>query len=83
METRQMYLVAHLSEEHAIERVEAIVCNGNNVVYISDHPRRELRQGIDIHESFEDARKASLRFIDTKLHRYAEFRQRVISSKES
>lgn len=82
METRQMYLVAQLSEEHAIERVEAVVMNGSNVVYISDHPKRELRKGIDIHETFEAARTASLRFIDIKLHRYSEFRERIAAARE-
>ena len=68
-----MYLVAQLSEEHTVERVEAIVGQGE-LVYVAEHPRRELRYCVDVYDTFKEAQKASLRYIDRKLQRYAALR---------
>ena len=66
MLTRQMWLVAHLSGERTVERVEAVVGNGAEV-FVADHPKRCLRLGVDIHETFVAARDASVRYLETKI----------------
>ena len=72
MQTCQMWLVAHLSEERIVERVEAVVAG--TLAYIADHPKRCLTLGVDIHPTFDAARKASVRYLDTKIANLAVLR---------
>lgn len=67
MQTQQLWLVAHLSEQHQIERVEAVIGSGK-VMYISDHPKRCLMLDVDLWTTFDDARNASVRYIDAKIY---------------
>lgn len=81
MLTKQMWLVAHLSDEKAVERVEAVVGFGN-YVYIADHPRRCLTLGIDIYETFGDARNASVSYLDHKIQQLSVLREAACNQDE-
>lgn len=67
MQTQQFWLVAHLSGEHVVERVEAVV-GISKVMYIADHPKRCLMLNVDLWGTFDEARDASVRYIDAKIY---------------
>lgn len=76
MLTKQMWLVAHLSDTKEIERVEAVVGSGA-LMYIADHPRRCLTLGVDIHETFNAARVSSVSYLDNKLQHLTVLRDAI------
>lgn len=76
MLTRQMWLEASLSEAHAVERVEAVV-NNTGMVFIGEHPVRGLVHHVDIHDSFEEAKQASIRHLDHRIKKLVELRDAV------
>lgn len=81
MQTAQMWLVAHLSETATVSRVEVLV-GQQNIAYIEGHPRRQLNMGVDVFESFIDAREASLQHYGDRIRQLRYMRETVAEQKD-
>lgn len=76
METRQLWLVAHLSESADVTRVEVVVA-ADGGVYIDNHPRRRLAVNIDVFSAFDAAKQASIRHYSDRIKQLRYLRDSV------
>lgn len=81
MQTAQMWLVAHLSETQTVTRVEVLLGTGN-IVFIDEHPRRQLHTGVDVWPTFNEARDASLKHYSGRIRQFRYLRDTVMEQQD-